>query len=98
MSTLGAAMYFLDKLKKGDVIEVEFIKQNGEKRVMKCTLNFNRIPIDKKPKKTTLEDILKQVVKNKILRVFDVEKNDWRSIPFKSLVYKGEVKVVESNK
>lgn len=98
MSTLGAAMYFLDKLKKGDVIEVEFIKQNGEKRVMKCTLNFNRIPPDKKPKKTTLEDILKQVVKNKILRVFDVEKNDWRSIPFKSLVYKGEVKVVESNK
>ena len=86
MSTLGAAMYFLDKLKKGDVIEVEFVKQNNEKRVMKCTLNFNKIPPDKRPKKTSLQEILTQVTKNKILRVFDLEKNDWRSVPFKSLI------------
>jgi hypothetical protein len=88
MSTLGAAMYFLDKLKKGDIIEVEFTKQNNEKRVMRCTLNFNRIPPDKRPKKTSLQEILTQVTKNKILRVFDLGKNDWRSVPFKSLVYK----------
>jgi len=92
VSTLGAAMYFLDKLQKNDLVEVEFIKKNGERRVMKCTLNFNKIPPDKKPKKTSLQEILKQMTKNEILRVFDTEKNDWRSLPFKSLVYKGEVR------
>jgi hypothetical protein len=90
MSTIGAAMYLLNELQKNKIIEVEFIKQNGEKRVMKCTLDFDRIPTDKKPKKTSLQEMLKQITKNKILRVFDVEKNDWRSVPFKSLVYRGK--------
>jgi len=92
MSNISAAMYFLDKLKKGDVIEVEFIKKDGSLRRMKCTLDFKRIPPDKRPKNTSLENILKLITKNKILRVFDVEKNDWRSIPFKSLIFKGPVK------
>ena len=86
MSTLGAAMFFLDKLQENKTVDVEFIKKNGERRVMKCTLDFNRIPPDKRPKKTSLQEILKQMAKNKILRVFDLEKNDWRSVPFKSLV------------
>jgi len=92
MSNISAAMYFLDKLKKGDVIEVEFIKKDGSLRRMKCTLDFTKIPPDKRPKNTSLQDILKLITKNKILRVFDVEKNDWRSIPFKSLIFKGQVK------
>ena len=88
MSTLGAAMHLLNELQKNKIIEVEFVKQNGEKRVMKCTLDFDKIPVDKKPKKTSLQEMLKQITKNQILRVFDVEKNDWRSVPFKSLVYR----------
>jgi hypothetical protein len=92
MSNLSAAMYFLDKLQKEDIVEIEFIKKDGTIRRMKCTLNFKRIPIDKRPKNTTLQAILKLITKNKILRVFDVDKNDWRSIPFKSLIIKGPVK------
>lgn len=88
MSTIGAAMHLLNELQKNKIIEVEFVKQNGEKRIMKCTLDFDKIPVDKKPKKTSLQEMLKQITKNQILRVFDVEKNDWRSVPFKSLVYR----------
>ena len=88
MSTLGAAMHFLDKLQKDKEVNIEFIKQNGEVRVMRCTLNFAKIPLDKRPKKTALQDILTQMVKNKILRVFDLEKYDWRSVPFKSLIFR----------
>jgi hypothetical protein len=92
MSNLSAAMYFLGKLQKGGIIEVEFIKKDSSLRRMKCTLDFTKIPPDKRPKNTSLQDILKLITKNKILRVFDVEKNDWRSIPFKSLIFKGQVK------
>ena len=91
MSNLPSAMYFLEKLKEGDAIEVEFIKKDGSLRRMKCTLNFDKIPLDKRPKKTTLLEILKQVETNEILRVFDIEKSEWRSVPFKTVIFKGIV-------
>jgi hypothetical protein len=34
MSDISAAMYFLDKLKKGDVIEIEFIKKDGSLTIL----------------------------------------------------------------
>ena len=88
MSNVSAAVYFLDKLKKEDIVNIEFIKKNGELRQMKCTLDFKKIPPEQRPKNTSLQNILKLITENKILRVFDLEKNEWRSVPFKSLIFK----------
>lgn len=53
--------------------EVAFVKANGEQRVMKCTLKNSLIPEDKKPSGKQKKHNENQV------RVFDLEKNEWRS-------------------
>lgn len=57
------------------VVNVSFIKANGETRDMACTLSEEYIPEDKRPKAgSTAKDYSESVI-----RVFDVEKQDWRS-------------------
>ena len=64
-----------------DVI-VRFLKQNGEERTMRCTLNFDIIPVEKRPKeKVDIEKIMNEIRDNGILRVYDLEKEAWRTIP-----------------
>jgi len=82
-----SAIDFLQKITEEDVVVVKFIKKDGTTRIMRCTLNFSRIPRESRPKGISLKDILLQITKNKILRVFDLEKLDWRSIPFDRVEY-----------
>jgi len=77
---LDSAIKLLKMIKDSKVATVFFIKKNGEKRIMKCTLDFDQIPKDKKPKDFKFENALAMIQKN-ILRVFDVEKQELRSIP-----------------
>lgn len=56
------------------VLEVEFIKQNGDTRKMSCTTKADKIPETHQPKNentTTLNE--------GVIRVFDVEVEGWRS-------------------
>lgn len=69
----------LRELRSGEC-EVTFTKVNGDTRIMKCTLNMDLIPSDKRPKgddapelREGLESILKAI------RVFDTGLQDWRS-------------------
>ena len=69
----------LAALREGEC-EVTFTKVNGDTRVMKCTLNMDLIPSNKKPKgddtpelREGLDSILKAI------RVFDTGLEDWRS-------------------
>ena len=78
---ITTAIEFLRTIKAEDVITIQFTKADGTERVMKCTLNFEKIPDSKKPKNVSLDKILNLLQKNKVLHVYDVEKNDWRSIP-----------------
>jgi len=56
------------------VLEVEFIKQNGDTRKMSCTTKSDKIPETHQPKNE------KPVPLNEdVLRVFDVEAEGWRS-------------------
>lgn len=57
---------------------VSFTKKDGEKRTMKCTLNFGIIPEVQHPKDENFTPIGDQ---NKYYRVYDLEKTEWRSIP-----------------
>lgn len=62
--------------------KVTFTKVDGTERVMRCTLEANKLPPvvikeDAKPRKETTS--------TKALRVFDVEKQEWRSFTIKNI-------------
>lgn len=59
---------------------VTFIKADGTERVMKCTLNPEQLP------KVELKE--SKEIKNKTsdyMRVFDLDKNEWRSFTIKKV-------------
>ena len=61
---------------------VTFTKVDGTERVMRCTLEADKLPPvvikeDSKPRKVSDS--------TKALRVFDVEKNEWRSFTIKNI-------------
>lgn len=85
--TITSAIEFLKLIKKEKEVVVQFEKKDGTLRLMKCTLDFTRIPKDKKPKGVDLVKILGKIQKSKILSVFDLEKQEWRSIPFERLEF-----------
>lgn len=63
-------------------VTVTFTKVDGTERVMKCTLQADKLPPvvikeDAKPRKETTS--------TKALRVFDIEKQEWRSFTIKNI-------------
>lgn len=82
-----SAVQFFQKVYQEKEVIIRFQKKDKTMRTMKCTLNFQKIPVDKKPKSINIMQILKLIQKNKIMHVFDLEKNEWRSVPFNSVEY-----------
>ena len=60
---------------------VTFIKKNGEKRIMKCTLDEDVLP-----EPTISENRRERVLNDNALAVWDLEKNSWRSFRLDSIV------------
>ncbi len=60
---------------------VTFTKKDGTQRDLYCTLAESRIPSEKTPKEQT-----DRVSSEEALRVFDVEKQDWRSFRWDSVL------------
>lgn len=87
MPIVSSALEFLKLIRDEKVVYVKFEKKDGTIRTMKCTLDFNQIPRDKRPKNVNLIQILTKIQKSKILSVYDLEKEDWRSIPFEKLEF-----------
>lgn len=81
------AMDFWKMIYENKKVQIKFVKKNGEVRYMLATLDFNLIPSDRRPKKLDLVYILKMVREKGIIRVFDLEKKDWRSVPFLEAVW-----------
>lgn len=79
---IKSAVEFLERIKAEDEVTVKFRKKNNEERIMRCTLNFGKIPKEKHPKDVNLAKILKLIDRHKIIHVYDLDKNDWRSVPF----------------
>jgi len=81
--TIENAIEFLEIIRAEDEVTIKFRKkEDNSERIMRCTLNFNNIPKDKHPKEVNLVKILKLLNKHKILHVYDLDKKDWRSVPF----------------
>ena len=76
---------WLKSLLQATTVNVEFIKADGTLRAMSCTLDWARIPEDKHPKGSdTADGIVRESKQRKepdphSLRVFDLEKGEWRS-------------------
>lgn len=69
---------------QNSTVEIEFKKLNGETRNMKCTLREGIIP--KASKSDTLSQTKVRKVSPEVLVVWDVNKNDWRSMRWDNIV------------
>lgn len=70
----------LNQLSQGPV-EVTFTKKNGEIRKMKCTRSSTLIPSEFTPKGEAIN-----IQNDDNIRVFDLDKQSWRSFNFSSVV------------
>ena len=72
----------LAELLESHVLDVEFIKVNGERRAMTCTLIDDFIPAHKR----YFDDDKENRQSNpSVLAVFDLDKDDWRSFRVNSV-------------
>jgi len=66
---------------------IKFTKKNGEVRIMRCTLDFTRVPKEDRPKKVDITRILKLMQESGLINVYDLDKKGWRSVPFQRVEY-----------
>ena len=79
---ITTAIQFFEKIRSEDEVTIKFRKLDGSERVMRCTLNFSKIPASEKPKDVNIAAILKLVNEHKMIHVFDLDKKGWRTVPF----------------
>lgn len=83
---IKSALEFWQKLFQVGEGKIKFTKKSdGTTRIMKATLDFKKIPKNKHPKSVNIPQILTLIQKSGIMHVYDLEKNDWRSVPFKNV-------------
>jgi hypothetical protein len=82
-----SALQFWKKVYEEKDVTIKFIKADGMSRIMRCTLDFKKIPAKDHPKSVNIENILKLIQKNKIMHVYDLENKGWRSVPFDRVEY-----------
>lgn len=79
----------ISHLNTGKMI-ITFTKVDGELRVMRCTKNINLIPEDKRPKMADNSDAIQEETQSNVVKVFDLDIQEWRSFRLDSLM-KAEV-------
>lgn len=82
-----SALQFWKKVYDEKEVTIKFVKKDGMPRIMKCTLDFKKVPDKDKPKNVNIQQILKLIQKNKIMHVYDLDKKAWRSVPFDRVEY-----------
>lgn len=80
---------WVKSLLQKSTITITFIKADGTEREMRCTLSWEHIPPQKQPQDATVEQLKESKPRKQpdehSLRVFDVEKGEWRSFRFDRL-------------
>lgn len=79
---ITSAVQFWKKVYDEKEVIIRFIKKDKSIRIMRCTLDFTKIPKYDKPKSVDIQRILKLIQKNKIMHVYDLDQKGWRSVPF----------------
>ena len=70
----------LKTLRAGEAT-VRFTKVDGSEREMRCTLDESKVPTDKQPKNKESGSTAGSAI-----RVFDLDKGEWRSFRLESLI------------
>jgi len=82
------AIDFWNLIYKEKEIDIKFEKKDGTTRFMKATLDFMKIPAEQVPKQQiNVPKIINLARKNKVIHVFDLEKQAWRSVNLTSVEY-----------
>lgn len=82
-----SAITFWKKVYDEKEVIISFIKKDKTHRIMRCTLDFKKIPKKDHPKGVNIERILRLIQKNKIMHVYDLDIKEWRSVPFDRVEY-----------
>jgi len=64
-----------------NICEITFRKVNGEERVMLCTLKDDLLPMQ-----LATESKISRKLNKEVVRVYDLEKEDWRSFRIDSFL------------
>jgi hypothetical protein len=75
---------------KQAVVEVTFTKVNGERRVMRCTLDQRYMPVTKQQMDHVIEEH-KKPENFEVIAAWDVEKGGWRSFRVDTVEYCQEI-------
>lgn len=70
---------FRKALKQGAIVQVVFVKKDGEKRVLKGTTDLNQIPKVDHPRSTGKAD------SPGVQRIYDLDIGEWRSVILSSI-------------
>lgn len=81
MTTAEAMREDLKNNLRAKIGTVTFTKQNGEERVMRCTLQDSILP-----KQVDLEEAVQKKGPTDSLAVWDMDKNAWRSFRYDSVI------------
>jgi hypothetical protein len=81
MTTVEAMREDLKNSLRAQVGTVTFTKQNGDERIMRCTLQESVLPAQ-----TDLEESIQKKGSTDSLAVWDLEKNAWRSFRYDSVI------------
>jgi hypothetical protein len=83
---IRSAIEFWEKVYQAGEAKVKFTKKtDGTIRIMRFTLDFSRIPKKQHPKSVNMAQILRLIQKSGIIHVYDLDKKEWRSVPFRSV-------------
>ena len=85
--TLAFALRILQMIAEEDQVTIRFRKKDGNLRDMRCTLKFEKISEKQKPKDANLRKVLENIKKNKILHVFDLDSQGWKSMPLNRIIF-----------
>lgn len=81
MTTIEAMREDLKNTLRAKIGTVTFTKQNGEERVMRCTLQDSILP-----EQVDLEEAVQKKGPTESLAVWDMDKNAWRSFRYDSVI------------
>jgi hypothetical protein len=87
-------VYERDKLiadLKQSVVEVTFTKVNGDRRIMRCTLDPRQLPAMTNEQVEHLSAQQKREENKDVIAVWDVQADGWRSFRVDSVQYVQEV-------
>lgn len=76
---------------KQSVAEVTFTKVNGERRIMRCTLDPRHLPPMTNEQFDHLDEQHKRAENQEVVAVWDLQAKGWRSFRVESVQYMQEI-------